>query len=70
MNFISAHSQITQKNEHETKFLWYLRTTRCVKSYLTLNFKVKGQGHNIDTFFEFPNIDLVTIETKHNFSMI
>ena len=35
---------------------------------LTLQFKVKGQGHDIDIYlFEFRNIDLVPIDTKHKF---
>ena len=34
-------------------------------SCLTLNFKVKGKGHNIDIFyFEFLDIDLMNIDTK------
>ena len=37
-------------------------------SCLTLNFKIKGQGHNIDTYFlEFPDIDLVIVDTKYKF---
>ena len=40
----------------------------CVTSCLTLNFKVKGQGHNIDIFFcEFRDIDSILIDTKHKF---
>ena len=37
-------------------------------SCLTLNFKVKGQGHNHETYiFEFPDIHLVILDTKHKF---
>ena len=37
-------------------------------SCLTLNFKVKGQGQDIDIyFFEFPDIHLVFVDTKHKF---
>ena len=37
-------------------------------SCLTLDFKVKGQGHDIEIyFFEFRDIDLVFIDTKHKF---
>ena len=37
-------------------------------SCVTLNFNFKGQRHNIETyFFEFPDIDLVLMDTKHRF---
>ena len=37
-------------------------------SCLTLHLKVKGQGHDIDIyFFEFRDIDLVHVDTKHKF---
>ena len=40
----------------------------CVMSCLTLNFKVKDQGHNHETYFcEFPDIHLVIVDTKHKF---
>ena len=36
-------------------------------SSVTLKFKVKGQSHNIETYFlEFPDIDLVLMDTEHN----
>ena len=39
-----------------------------VTSCLTLNVKVKSQGHDIDIYiFEFRDIDLVLIDTKHKF---
>ena len=42
----------------------------CVTSSLTLHFKVKGQGQDIDMHlfsFEFRDIDLVPIDTKQKF---
>ena len=37
-------------------------------SCLTLDFKVKGQGHDIEIYlFKFRDIDLVLIDTKHKF---
>ena len=40
----------------------------CVTSCFTLNVKVKRQGHDIDIYlFEFCDIDLVPIDTKHKF---
>ena len=37
-------------------------------SCLTLHFKIKGQGHDIDmNLFEFRDIDLVLIDTTHKF---
>ena len=33
-----------------------------------MNFEVKGQGYNIDTYcFDFPYMDLVIVDIKHKF---
>ena len=35
---------------------------------LTLNFEVNGQNHIVEIYFlEFPDIELVIVDTKHKF---
>jgi len=49
------------------KFVWYIYYQRyhveCIMSCLTSNFKMKGQGHNQELFFEFLDICLVIMDT-------